>query len=262
MDHNPGVIRIQAVPFLDGSVQQEATRERVDQSGDAPGGGMEQPYGLAAKTGSPFPTGAGQPVLQIGPRFSQAQRLHAAGGQDALAKLLHPWLADQGAKRVLTDQEHLQEGTGDLLQIRDHPQLFDRVIGQVLRLVDDDEGVVTGLHLPQEHRSKIQQDGRLARVAGLDPKSVRHQPEKILRAHLGAPDMGLCHLGGPRVREQIRDQQGLPGTGLSRHHDKAFALVKHVLHVGLRLREVGMPIAKLRIRTEAKRILRETVAFS
>ena len=59
---------------------------------------------------------------------------------DALAKLLKVRAGDDPAKLRLSDQKAL-EGRGILnLEIGQHPQFFQRGLGEVLRLVDNQQG--------------------------------------------------------------------------------------------------------------------------
>jgi hypothetical protein len=200
-------------------------------------------------------------VLQVLACVVQGQGLHAAGRQDALPQLFHARLTDEGMQGVLADQKDLQQGPRPPLKVRDHPQLLQRLVRQVLRLIDDEEGVVPRVHLPRQHRLEVQQGGCLGAVVGVDVEGVGHEAEQVVGGHLGARDAGDPDVRRARVRQQVLDQGRLAGAGLARDHDEPFSLVQGVLHVCLGPGEVAVPVTESWVRAQAEGVEGQSIEF-
>ena len=78
-------------------------------------------------------------MLDIGSRLPFAQWSEVVGCGHPLAKLLEPRTAEHSAELWLSEQKTLQRHRLVDHDIGQHPQLFERFEGQVLRLVDDQQ---------------------------------------------------------------------------------------------------------------------------
>ena len=60
-------------------------------------------------------------------------------GDDPLAELFEIGFGESLSELRLADQQHLQQGFPVRLKVRQHAQLFERVMGEPLHLVDDNQ---------------------------------------------------------------------------------------------------------------------------
>src|SRR6516225_10145824 len=86
-----------------------------------------------------FPIGPSQPMLDICSTLAFTQRAQMISGRDPLPQLVEPWAAECRAELRLTEQKALQCHRSPNNDIRQHSQLFERLKGQVLRFVDDQQ---------------------------------------------------------------------------------------------------------------------------
>src|SRR3954469_15060423 len=91
-----------------------------------------------------LPAGAEQPVLDIAARIGLVQRPEMVGGGDALSELVERRIAQHLAELWLTEQKALQPGRRSDGDVGQHPKLLEGLEGEVLRLVDDEQGPSAG----------------------------------------------------------------------------------------------------------------------
>ena len=118
------------------------------------------------------------------------------------------------------------------LEIRQHAQFLDRALGQVLCLVDDQQGpLARGSGRHQEGLEREQEIG-LLEAARWNPEGSGNQSQDVVRIDLGAHELRGDDLRGVQLLEEAAHQGCLARTDLTGNDDEAFVLVKAIFQVG------------------------------
>ena len=138
----------------------------------------------------------------------------------------------RGPEFGLAEQEGLQQRFVVGLEVRQHAQFLDRARGQVLGLVDHQQGALAlAVDLAQELLQARQQVG-LARALVRQAEGRHHHAQGVVRVEVGVDDVRGHDLVGGQPVEQVAHQRGFTGTDFAGDDDEAFALRQAVLEVG------------------------------
>jgi hypothetical protein len=102
------------------------------------------------KYGAPFRAGQFQPVLDILADLEARERLEMITHRDALAQLAQARAVQAVAQLRLAQQDDLQQLAVVGLDVGEQADLFEQVLGQILRLVNDEHGFLALLDLFQQ----------------------------------------------------------------------------------------------------------------
>ena len=132
-------VAFKRVQLLEKSEEQQARAKGIDLTRHPAGMTINQRETVLGELRIAFPLGAAQPVLDIGSGLAFAQRSQMIGRGHPLPQLFEPRAAEHGAELRLPEQEALQRHRLVDDDVGEHPELFERFEGQVLRLVDDQQ---------------------------------------------------------------------------------------------------------------------------
>src|SRR3546814_18744119 len=90
--------------------------------------------------GIAVPAGCRQPEQDVFAGFDVVEGRQVVDGDDALAELLEALARQLAAEFRLADEEHLQQRTSLMIDVREHAQLLQRRHRKALGLVDDENG--------------------------------------------------------------------------------------------------------------------------
>ena len=151
-----------------------------------------------------------KPVFDIGLRLFAVERPQVVGGDDPLTQLLHLRACIISPEFGLADQETLQQRVILELEIRQHAQFLDRALGQVLCLVDDQQGpLARGSGRHQEGLEREQEIG-LLEAARWNPEGSGNQSQDVVRIDLGAHELRGDDLRGVQLLEEAAHRVVLP----------------------------------------------------
>ena len=120
-------------------MQHQAVTQGIDATRDAARLLINRREHVSVKSGPVGRTRTTQAVLDVAPSLFTVHRPQVATGRHPLAQLQHVGALQDVAELGLTDQEGLQQGLLAMLKIGQHAQLFDGLLTQVLRLIDDEK---------------------------------------------------------------------------------------------------------------------------
>ena len=190
----------------------------------------------------------------IGFDLARLHRIEMMSGDHALAQLFQTWrIAQLVPKFRLPKQEYLQQGLIAELEIGQHAQLFQRVRGQILRLVHYQQAApalprfcVKEILQPAQHLAL-----RLARHGKAE--AFRHHAKQIMTLDLGRHD---GRGGQPPWVDRFHEmthQRGLARTDLASNDDEPFALRQPIAQIAQRLAMRGAFEIKARIGRQLER---------
>ncbi len=182
-----------------------------------------------------------------------------AGGNDALVNLLQGGGEDQLAQFRLAEQENLQQWPRADLDVGQQSQLFHGGNGQILRLIDDQQGAMAiPVPGPELMGQALQQLAFLDDARG-HAKLVGDHLEQIVRLQLGTDQIGHVDILLGQPLQQGADEGGLAGARAPGDHHEAFRPHEGVGHVGLRLGVTLVGVGKSVIRAQPERLRAEFV---
>ncbi len=151
------------------------------------------------------------------------------------------------------DAQHLVLGG---LHAREHADLLEHLVAEVLRLVDDQQHLAAvGVLLDQEIVERREHLG-LPHLEGLEAELHQHALQELDRRHLRLVDLADHHVLLQLAQEGF-DQRGLARADFPGDDDEAVGEPDGRLHVRLGARMVLAQVQELRVRTEAERQLVE-----
>ena len=137
--HLVDCIGLNRMELLQEAEEQQSRTQSIDLPRDPSGVPVNQRKAIVGEFRIPLPICPAQPVLDIRLGLGFAQRSQMVGRGHALAQLLQPRTAENGAELRLPKQKTLQRHGPVDYDVGQHAQLFEGLEGQVLRLVDDQQ---------------------------------------------------------------------------------------------------------------------------
>src|SRR5436190_4785482 len=170
-------------------------------------------------------------MLDIRLGLGPIQRTQMVGSNHALSQLLHLRTLHHLPQLGLSDQKALQQCLIAKLEIRQHPQFFDRFWREVLRFVDDEKGAfLVQRRLAQKCLQRSKQY-RLADSPHGQAKRCANRTQHVVRIELRADELRSDQLVTVDLLKKTADNCRLAGANLAGNDDEAFALVQAVLQV-------------------------------
>lgn len=249
-------VRIHVGAFVREGVDQRVVAELVDQTRRPPRGGVDHPARLVGEDPALGPRD-GEAVGDVGLRLLQGQRAKMEFRGDALRELGQVRARDQLAQLRLAHEDELQQLVLVRVDVGEHPQLFERLRRQVLRLVEDQRGASAGgvfldqevLELPEELHVGL-------RRVGLLPQRHKHPMQQLAAPALGVRDQPDAVVLRDLV-EQLAHQRRLAGADLAGDdRDRRMggdAVFQHRVGLGVRRR----PVEELGVGQQRERPLGE-----
>ena len=149
-------------PFLRVAEHERRVADDVDHARHAAAAQVNEVRRLARKLHRRAERGPAQPVIDVIRRLVRVERLQVIAHRDALPELLEFDRRQLVAQVRLADEHDLHQLRLLGLEIREHPQLFERAETEILRLVDHQQHVASGQPLLDQILREIAQQQRLA----------------------------------------------------------------------------------------------------
>ena len=199
-----------------------------------------------------------QPGPDILARFARGQRRDLAAQPDPLLELLELGEVELGLELRLTHEQDLQELVRRGLEVREQPDLFQRRGVEVLRFVEDEDGVLAGPFALDEEVVQRDEPPRLRRLAIGNPKVREDVLENAVKRERGVEDEGDRGLSVEPLPKGV-EQGGLSRAHLAGQDHEAFALLDTVLELGERLLMPRTHVEEFGIRGRVEGLLAESV---
>ncbi len=152
---------------------------------------------------------------------------------DSLAQLFQLiGILQHVTKFRLPEQKYLQQGLTAKLEIRQHPQFFQRPCRQILRFINDQQTAAPGTRFGVEKFFNRAEQLRLVHMVGIDIEMIGCDADDILAVELGRDDIRGGQTRLVDRRHQMADQRGLASTDITGDHDKPLALCQAVAKIG------------------------------
>lgn len=226
--HEQGVDDLQLVGK---AVHQGRIAEDVDCPGYPAARLEDEVHGLGGEEIGPAP-GFFQAVGYVRAGLFPGERRDVVGHADALVELRHVPGLEPLPDLGLAHEDDLQKQLVVALQVRDHPDLFERLAGEVLRLVHDEERPLAGGIAVDEAAVQPVQGARLA-FAVLELELAEDHVDKLQWRHVRVEHHRRFKLGLD-LPEHVLDERGLPRAHLAREEDEPDPLHEAVFEVGER----------------------------
>ena len=200
-----------------------------------------------------------QTVLDVRLGLGEIHRFQAAAGDDPLLELLHPGRAHRAFELILTEQHQLHDWPPINLQVGQQAHRLECLVGQRLRLVDDDKdpalGTLDTANMPFDHQGQHGMIAAFHRQTHL----VGQFAQQIGRRVLGRDQADADRLRRMAFGQQTFGQGGLAGPGCTGHDDDAFTPFQRIAKVGPGTGVAAVRKADPRIRQQTKGITAEVV---
>src|SRR5262249_46219242 len=139
--------------------EQQPRAESINLSRHAAGVTVDQRIAVFVEMRVIRPIGAAQPMLDIRVAFGLAQRAQMISRGYPLAQLFEPCAAEDPPKLRLAEQKALYRHSPVRDDVGQHSKLFERLEGQVLGLVDDQQDTFVVAVLSQREIADPLQQG-------------------------------------------------------------------------------------------------------
>ena len=235
-NHIADMLGVDAVEFLDRAEQQQAADEDVELARYTFAIIIHQLETVGAEARVARPAHLAEAVEDIGFDFLGFHRIEMMRRDHALAQLFQRRRMKQRlAELGLAEQEYLQKRMAAKLEVRQHPQFFERRDREILPLVDDQQRAPPGARLfAQILLHRAQQFG-LALPFPFDAELFGNKAQQIVALDLCRHQLDR----GQPVRidrvHQMADQRRLARADIAGDDDEAFALRQPIAKVGHRL---------------------------
>jgi len=240
--------------FLRKCGQHQEVADDVDQPRDTPAVVVDEIQRARRKPQGLGVAGYCQPVHDIVAHLLAGQGLQVTVDADPLAQL-HKLGQRQGVAQLrLSHQDDLQQFRVRALQVGEQADLLEQIGRQVLRLVDDQYGVLPEGVLLQKKVVELADQGYLVLARGLKPEVLVDHGQKLVRGDPGVEDL---RERDPLVAfaEQVADQGGLAGADIAGKQDETGPFADTVVEVGQRLFVGPAQIDEIRVRDQFERLL-------
>ena len=202
--------------------------------------------------------GDAQPVAHVLARLRRAERAQAPAHADALAQLAQLVRVELVVELGLPEQQDLDQLRGRGLEVREQPDLLERLGREVLRLVDDQQHAAALALLLEQELVELVRELRARASLREQPELGADRAQQIVAREHRIEDEG--HLGvAAEPLEQRAAERGLAGADLAGHRDEALALLDPVEDVRERLAMRGREEQEAGIRGQRERLLTQTV---
>ena len=210
---------------------------------------MNEVRRLARKLHRRAERGPAQPVIDVIRRLVRVERLQVIAHRNALPELLEFDRRQLVAQVRLTDEHDLHQLRLLGLEIREHPQLFERGEAQVLRFVDDEQDHAPREPLIDEVLREVAQQQRLAAARRIEPEVQHDRLEQLARLEHRIDD---ARHGGVAVQiaEQRLQQGGLARSDLAGDDDEPGVALQAVAQIIERLAMDAARIQVFRVRAQ------------
>ena len=191
-------------------------------------------------------------------RLRRAERAQAPAHADALAQLAQLSRVELVVELGLPEEQDLDQLRGRGLEVREQPDLLQRLGREVLRLVHDQQhAAAIALLLEQELVELVEQLG--ARAALREQPELRaDRAQQILRREHRIEDEGDFGVAA-QAFEQRAAERGLAGADLAGHRDEALSLLDPIQDVRERFAVRRREEEEARIRGQGERLFTQTV---
>ena len=261
LDHRVEHLDIKPGLFLDRTQQQQPGHDLVDLARNTAGRLVQLDPHAPVEFGMLVPADMAQAMLDIGFDLARLHRFEMVCGDDALAELLElVRMRKQLLELGLAEQQRLQQRVRTELEVRQHPQFFERADRQVLRLVDDQQRPAAIARLfVQEHLDRCEVGSLVA--ARVEPEAARCDMDHFLAIERAGHHFAHGHAVAVELLLEMGHQRRLARTDLAGDDDEAFALVEAVPEIAQRLLVRDAFVIERRVGRELERTLAETVIF-
>src|SRR6516225_3605044 len=181
--------------------------------------------------------------------------------RDPLPQLLEPGATKCRAELRLTEQKALHRHRPVKEDIRQHAQFFERLKGQVLRLIDDQQHALAVAMLSQGELANALQKRSLSEAFFGDAETSREHIEKIIASELGRYNVRGYKTVPVDGRQQFVDEDRLASTDLTGNDDETLGMTKSVYEIGHRLAVNRALEEETSVRGELERLRSKPIKF-
>ena len=208
------------------------------------------------------PADARQAVHDIGFDLARLHRFEMMRGDHALAQLFEfVRVREQLLEFGLAQQQRLQQRMRPELEVRQHPQFFERADRQVLRFVDDQQGAASVARFLVQEQLDRREIGGLVAAGDVEPEAARGDVDHFLAVERAGDHLTHGHAIIVELLLEMRDQRRLARTDFAGDHHEAFALVEAIAEIAQRLLVRDALVIERRIGRELERPLAESIIF-
>lgn len=193
---------------------------------------VDSPEGWSGEIGRAFGAGDGKAMLDVTANLVELQRFQVIANGDALAEVLEMRTIEVFPKLGLAHEDDLQELAFVSFEIGEKPDLFEEVVGHVLRFVDDENGVLV---LVDEAEEEFVEEGggfEAVEVEAADIEAEFHGDgfDEAIAVEHGVEDEGGFPLG-PELFEHGAADGGLASANFAGELNESLALPDAVKQV-------------------------------
>src|SRR6266496_1257051 len=174
-------------------------------------------------------------MLDVGLDLLGVERAEVIAGKHSLAQLLGVATGEDVAELRLSQKKGLQRRTVSNRQICQHAQLFQSREGQVLRLVDNQQGALPGDTIGTKELRQRTQHALFVAAGSLQTKARDDDPEKIGWRELRRRYLGGDILAGVQLLPDMLDERRLARPDLAGDHHEPVALAQPISYMRQRL---------------------------
>src|ERR1700751_5704751 len=201
-------------------------------------------------------------MLDIRSTLGFAQGTQMISGCDPLPQLFEPRTTECRAELGLTEEKALQRHRPVKNDVGQHAQLFQRLEGQVLRLVNDQKHTFTVAMLSQYELANALQQRPLGEPFFDDAKSGCDHMKKVIAGELGRDDLRRDETASIDGRQQIFDEDRFACPDFTGNNDETLGMAKSIDQISHRLAVNRALEKEASIRSELERLRGKSIKFS
>ena len=238
--------------LLDVAGEEAFVAERVDQARDAFGVIEDAPKGGLREMRALLRPGNAEAMLDVLADFVAIQRAQVIADRDALAKLAKVVIVQAITQLGLAHEDDLQQFAIVGLQIGEEANLFEEFVGEVLRFVDDEDGVAAGVRLGEEEAVDFGNGFKAVHALNFETEFHGDGLDELVGIENGIEDER-----GRKLRPELFQQRAakgrLAGTDFAGDLDESFSFANAVKQMIERLTMFRAVKQKARVRRDVER---------
>ena len=238
--------------LLDIACEETFIAKGVDQAWNAFGVTEDAPESRLSEVRALLRAGNAEAMLDVLADFVAIQRTQVIADGDALAQLAQIVIVQALPQLGLAHKHDLQELAVVGLEIGQQADLFEELVGEILRFIDDEHGIAAGVCFGEEEAVDFG-DGFQA-IHALDVEAELHGDglDELVGVQDGIEDERGRKVGSELFEERAA-KSGLAGTDFAGDLHKSFSFANAVKQVVESLTMFRAVKQKARIRRDAER---------
>ncbi|MFO1409517.1 MAG: hypothetical protein U1F06_03965 [Steroidobacteraceae bacterium] len=249
LDRREHVLAADGVALAAEGRQHRRVAQRVGQARRAAGVAEDQLVGVRREDLPPLRARDLEAVQDVGDHVLGAEAREVEAQAHALRELDQFRRVELLVQLRLAGEDDAQHLLLRRLDAGEHAHLLEHALGEVLRLVDDQQHLAAGGVLLDEEVVERRQQLGLLHLEGREAELRQHRLQELDRRDLRLVDLGDDHVLAQLLQEGL-DQRGLAGADFPGDHDEAVGEPDGRLHVRLGARVALAEVQELRVRAQ------------